>query len=192
MLTVIFELWPNAGKREDYLDLAGELRPELLRMDGFLGNERFESRREPGKMLALSSWRDEAALAAWRAHAGHRVAQARGRRDIFSDYRLRIGETVGSAADGTARAVSLVEVEPGAAPVAPDLAADAVEDRETFESIYNPGKLAVVLSWRDMATAVPWLAHPDLAGPGRQHRLMRVVRDYGLTRREEAPHRPAA
>ncbi len=101
MLTVIFELWPNAGRREDYLGLAADLRPELLRIDGFLGNERFESRREPGTMLALSSW-------------------------------------------------------------------------------------------RDMAAAGPWLAHPDLAGPGRQHRLMRVVRDYGLTRREEAPHRSAA
>ena len=192
MLTVIFELWPNAGRREDYLGLAGELRPELLRMDGFLGNERFESRREPGKMLALSSWRDEAALAGWRAHAGHRVAQARGRREIFSDYRLRIGETIADTTDGTARAVSLVEVEPGAPPAPPDFAPDAVEDRETFESIYNPGKLAVVLSWRDMAAAGPWLAHPDLAGPGRQHRLMRVVRDYGLTRRGEAPRPTAA
>ncbi|MFL5957650.1 MAG: antibiotic biosynthesis monooxygenase family protein [Solirubrobacterales bacterium] len=192
MLTVIFELWPNAGRREDYLGLAGDLRPELLRMDGFLGNERFESRREPGKMLALSFWRDEAALAGWRAHAGHRVAQARGRRDIFRDYRLRIGEAVDDVTDGAARAVSLVEVEPSAAPVSPDLAPDAIQDRETFESIYNPGKLAVVLSWRDMAAAGPWLAHPDLAGPGRQHRLMRVVRDYGLTRRDEAPYRPAA
>ena len=104
MLTVIFELWPNAGRREDYLGLAGDLRPELLRMDGFLGNERFESRREPGKMLALSFWRDEAALAGWRAHAGHRVAQARGRRDIFRDYRLRIGEAVDTdAATGRRR-----------------------------------------------------------------------------------------
>jgi heme-degrading monooxygenase HmoA len=183
MLTVIFELWPNAGKREDYLGLAGALRPELLGMDGFLGNERFESRREPGKMLALSSWRDEAALAGWRAHAGHRAAQARGRRDIFRDYRLRVGETVDRLL-ATDRAVSLVEIEPGAAPLPPGLA----EDGEAFESIYNPGKLAVVISWPDPA-AVP----PDLAGPGRRHSLMRIVRDYGLTRREEAPRpRPRA
>ena len=181
MLTVIFELWPNAGRREDYLGLAGSLRPELLRMDGFLGNERFESRREPGKMLALSSWRDEEALAGWRAHAGHRVAQARGRRDIFRDYRLRIGETVDGLL-GTDRGVSLVEIEPGAEPLLPGIA----EAGETFESICKPGKLAVVISWRN-----PAAMRPDLAGPGRQHRLMRVVRDYGLTRREEAP-RPSA
>ena len=51
--------------------------------------ERFESRTEPGKFLSLSFWRDEEAVAAWRAHPVHREAQAAGKGGIFSSFRLR-------------------------------------------------------------------------------------------------------
>ena len=29
MIAVIFEVWPEAGRKQDYLDLAAELRPLL-------------------------------------------------------------------------------------------------------------------------------------------------------------------
>ena len=90
MIAVIFEVLPAEGRRQHYLDLAAELRPELERIDGFISVERFQSITDPGKMLSLSFWRDEAALAAWRNHAGHRRTQAKGRAGIFQDYRLRI------------------------------------------------------------------------------------------------------
>jgi heme-degrading monooxygenase HmoA len=35
-------------------------------------------------------FRDEAAVARWRALEQHRTAQARGRNGIFRDYRLRV------------------------------------------------------------------------------------------------------
>lgn len=90
MIAVLFEVRPAPGRQPRYLELAGELAPELARIDGFLGIERFESLAEPGKLLSLSYWRDAAAVAAWRNTALHRAAQAEGRSGVFSDYRLRI------------------------------------------------------------------------------------------------------
>lgn len=90
MIAVIFEVWPAEGRAGEYLDLAAQLKPQLQAIDGFVSVERFESLTEPGKYLSLSVWRDEAAVAAWRAVAEHRVAQARGRGGVFRDYRLRV------------------------------------------------------------------------------------------------------
>ena len=49
MIAVIFEVWPAEGRKDDYLNIAHELRAELDRIDGFLSVERFESIYEPGK-----------------------------------------------------------------------------------------------------------------------------------------------
>lgn len=94
MIAVIFEVWPAPGRREDYLDIAASLRPDLDGVDGFLSIERFGSLSEPGKLLSLSFWRDEAAVAAWRARSAHRAAQAEGRAGVFAGYRLRVAHVV--------------------------------------------------------------------------------------------------
>ncbi|MBL8665277.1 MAG: antibiotic biosynthesis monooxygenase [Candidatus Odyssella sp.] len=90
MIVVIFELEPQPGRRQDYFDLAAALRPQLEAIDGFVSVERFESLQQAGKLLSLSFFRDEAAVAAWRKAEGHRLAQARGRAGIFAGYRLRV------------------------------------------------------------------------------------------------------
>ena len=92
MIAVIFEVTPAAGRRDAYLQLAADLAGELRRIDGFVSIERFESLGAPGKLLSLSFWRDEAAVAAWRNHAGHRRTQAKGRGGVFAGYRLRVAE----------------------------------------------------------------------------------------------------
>jgi heme-degrading monooxygenase HmoA len=94
MIAVIFEVWPKSGHKQQYLDLAAELRPLLEGIDGFISVERFESLYEPGKMLSLSFFRDEAAVQAWRNIEAHRAAQAKGRAEVFSDYRLRIAGVI--------------------------------------------------------------------------------------------------
>lgn len=94
MIAVIFEVWPAEGERQTYLDLAAALRDELFRIDGFLSIERFQSLAEPGKLLSLSFWRDEAAVAAWRNGHAHRATQAKGRSGVFQDYRLRVSEVI--------------------------------------------------------------------------------------------------
>jgi heme-degrading monooxygenase HmoA len=90
MIAVIFEVWPADGQRQTYLDIAAQLRPLLDEIDGFISIERFESLAERGKILSLSFWRDEQAVAAWRQIEAHRGAQARGRAEVFRDYRLRV------------------------------------------------------------------------------------------------------
>lgn len=94
MIAVLFEAWPAEGEAGRYLELAAALRPELDLIDGFVSIERFESLAEPGKLLSLSFWRDEAAVAAWRNGKMHRAVQAEGREGVFADYRLRIAAVV--------------------------------------------------------------------------------------------------
>jgi heme-degrading monooxygenase HmoA len=94
MFAVIFEVEPDPQRRHDYLDIAARLRPELEKIEGFISVERFESLAQPGKILSLSFWRDEAAVARWRAHDEHRQAQRAGRGGIFRNYRLRVAEVV--------------------------------------------------------------------------------------------------
>jgi len=89
-VAVIAEMWLAEGRQAEYLARAQALRPELERMDGFVSIERFQSLAEPGKLLSLSVWRDEAAVAAWRRHEAHREAQEAGRAGIFRDYRMRV------------------------------------------------------------------------------------------------------
>ena len=94
MIAVIFEVWPADGEEPHYLDLAAALRPALEQVDGFISVERFRSITDPAKLLSLSFWRDEAAVAAWRNQGPHRATQAKGRAGVFADYRLRIGAVV--------------------------------------------------------------------------------------------------
>jgi heme-degrading monooxygenase HmoA len=94
MIAVIFEVWPKPEHKKEYLDIAAELKPILETIDGFISVERFESLTEKGKILSLSFFRDEAAVAAWRNVAQHRKSQGKGRATIFHDYRLRIAGVI--------------------------------------------------------------------------------------------------
>ena len=94
MIAVIFEVWPKTEHKQEYLDLAAELRPVLESIDGFIAIERFESLTEKGKILSLSFFRDEAAVAAWRNVPEHRRSQSKGRAKIFENYRLRIAGVI--------------------------------------------------------------------------------------------------
>jgi len=94
MIAVIFEVVPAPGRKQEYLDLAASLRPQLEKIDGFISIERFASLSNEGKVLSLSVFRDEAAVEAWRNVEAHRVAQAKGRAGIFSDYRIRVASVM--------------------------------------------------------------------------------------------------
>lgn len=94
MMAVIFEVLPAPGQKDAYLAAAAALRPVLEQVDGFLSIERFESLSQPGKLLSLSFWRDEEAVARWRQMEAHRATQRAGRAGIFDDYRLRVAAVV--------------------------------------------------------------------------------------------------
>lgn len=94
MIAVIFEVEPADGRKQDYLDIAAEMRPMLDDVEGFMSVERFQSLTDPRKILSLSFFEDEAAVARWRTLSAHRGAQKKGRSGIFSDYRLRIASVI--------------------------------------------------------------------------------------------------
>jgi heme-degrading monooxygenase HmoA len=215
MFAVIFEVQPKTGRFDDYLDLAKYLRPKLEAIDGFIDIDRLASKRTAGRVLSLSIWRDEKAVIRWRTHAEHHGAQEQGRFEIFEDYRLRVGEITQDTAPpmglaveqqrfdatetGEAKAVTITALMPpesstlGAEPdhfaghLALRAGADGLIDQEVFESIYHPGKLLLLASWRDADAAKAWSpATPD-AAQSLRHRHVRVIRDYGLSDRREAP-----
>ena len=94
MIAVIFEVQPNPGCMQNYLNIAAELKPLLSEIEGFISIERFESLVEPGKILSLSFWRDEKAVHEWRQIEAHRGAQAQGRNYVFENYRLIVAEVI--------------------------------------------------------------------------------------------------
>jgi heme-degrading monooxygenase HmoA len=215
MFAVIFEVQPKPERWDDYLALAKELKPKLEAIDGFIDNERFESKRTKGRLLSLSTWRDEKAVIRWRTHGEHHGVQEKGRFEVFADYHLRVGEISadsqppkGLAVEekrfdeteiGTAKVATITEVTPDAGgvlgakseqlPAQIGLKADAagLVDHEVFESIYNKGKLLLLASWRDADAAKAWSpAHP-VGTVSVRHRQVRIIRDYGMFERREAP-----
>ena len=94
MIAVIFEFTPVPGRFPDYMELVGQLKPELEKAEGFISLERFESITTPGKFVSLQFWRDEESVARWRNLQKHREAQKKGRGGIFASYRLRIAGVI--------------------------------------------------------------------------------------------------
>ena len=94
MIAVIFEVEPYQDKWQEYLDIAAELKPELEKIDGFISIERFQSLVDKNRILSLSFFETEEAVAEWRNLEAHRNAQARGRAGIFKEYRIRIASVL--------------------------------------------------------------------------------------------------
>ena len=94
MIAVIFEVIPSEAAKSEYLEIAAELRSFLENRDGFISIERFQSLTDEGKILSLSFWRDESAVAKWRNVLEHRSAQKKGKESLFRSYRIRVAEVI--------------------------------------------------------------------------------------------------
>ncbi len=92
MIAVIFEGKAKPDLQQEYLELAGQLRPMMDQIEGFLSVERFQSLADPEKVLSLSFWKDEKGIRQLRDLELHRVAESRGMKEIFSGYRIRVAE----------------------------------------------------------------------------------------------------
>ncbi|ACZ40346.1 antibiotic biosynthesis monooxygenase family protein [Sphaerobacter thermophilus] len=202
MFVVLFEVWPKPERWDEYLEIARLLRPELEQIEGFIDNERFRRIGDESGLLSLSTWRDEKALIRWRTNALHYTrGQVPGRFEIFADYRLRVGEVIADTHPpagleprptrldltevGVAKVVTITETlspAPDAATTSPPPPAmgDPVEQAR-FESIYQPGKHLLLMSWRNTPPETPAL--PE----GVRYRQVRVIREYGMRDRREAP-----
>jgi heme-degrading monooxygenase HmoA len=213
MFAVIFVVQPKRDRFDEYLELAKALKPKLEKIDGFIDNERFGSRRTEGRLLSLSTWRDEKAVIRWRTLEEHHEVQKKGRDEVFEDYHLRVGEitsdtripkgqkllehNLDETEIGRAKIVTISEFSPtndeetdGAALSAalgiPRDGNDGVIDQEVFESITHRGKLLLLVSWRNAPAAEQWKAKLKSREQMR-HRHVRVIRDYSMSDRREAP-----
>lgn len=92
MHAVIFEVELKLDGKDEYLEIAAQLKALLSTIDGFISIERFQSLSNEGKVLSLSFWRDEEAIGAWRNLTLHREAQQKGSQNLFNDYRIRVAE----------------------------------------------------------------------------------------------------
>ena len=92
MYAVIFEVYPTKNGKDEYLEIASNLREFLQNREGFISIERFQSLVDENKLLSLSFWEDEKAIEIWRNLFEHRIAQDRGNAEIFQDYRIRVAK----------------------------------------------------------------------------------------------------
>ncbi len=192
MFAVVFEVHPAPGKKSEYLELAKHLKPILESIDGFIDNERFESKGREEWVLSLSTWRDEKAVVRWRSQGEHHNIQSKGRHDIFADYHLRVCEVTADShppralqvieqrldvtQTGKAKALTITEMSPAAdatvaahADLLPNhLGLDAntagLIEYDMFESIYTPGKMLLLTGWKTGENAPP--AGSRAASPG--------------------------
>jgi heme-degrading monooxygenase HmoA len=211
MFAVIFEVQPKKEGYDQYLELGKFLKPELERIDGFIDNERFASAKIEGLVLSLSTWRDEKAVIRWRTLAVHHGVQEKGRNEILADYHLRVGEITAdthvpagqsvkeqrldATEVGEAKTVTITEFVPQAGD---ELTTDQLNlllglpaggsllEAHFFKSIYNPGKWLLLASWK--GSTATW-APPSSSNYTKEirHRTVRVIRDYGMFDRREAP-----
>ncbi|MFM9939580.1 MAG: antibiotic biosynthesis monooxygenase family protein [Hyphomicrobiaceae bacterium] len=197
MIALFFEVTPRPGQDDRYLEIAGGLKPELEASGGVAYLDRFRSLSRPRTMLSHQLWADEASLARWRANGRHYGAQTAGRREVFEDYRLRVGAV---AADMAGRLVA--KLEPGltyndtartperwmivvrseGALFHPDGIAG-----EGWRSVYNDKAYAFVadVAGREVGEGLMAMADQDPCVSAAH--LVLVSRDYGMFARGEAP-----
>ena len=214
MFSVLFEVQPRPDQWDAYLGYAKMLRPELERVEGFVDNIRYRSLTRAAWILSLSGWRDEKSLVRWRTRATHHRVQEKGRSDVFLDYHLRVGQVtrdtrlpdgcalheqrLDETETGEGTTVTLIDAgreaewvanaDPeqvarwlGLAPAASGLLA-----WDVFDAVLSPGEIILLLSWRDQGAAEAFEHATDLPDGARLRRV-RVVRDYGMFDRREAP-----
>jgi heme-degrading monooxygenase HmoA len=194
------------------LNYAKMLRPELEAIDGFVDNTRYRSLTREGWILSLSSWRDEKSLIRWRTKVDHHSVQERGRTVVLSDYHLRVGQVThdsripeGYALQeqrldetdvGEGTTVMLIDAQrTGGNPMN-----DPVDYAEwlglppfvgvlswdIFDAVLTPGDYVGMLTWRDSAAAQAFESSIKVPEAMRLRRI-RIVRDYGMYDRREAP-----
>jgi heme-degrading monooxygenase HmoA len=214
MFSVLFEVHPKADQWDAYLGNAQMLRPELERIEGFVDNIRYRSLTREGWILSLSGWRDEKAVVRWRTKARHHEVQEKGRSQILLDYHLRVGQVthdtklpdgqqlleqrLDETEIGEGTTVTLIDAHRSAAWVkesAPealaawlglDRGAPGLASWDVYDAVLTPGDIILMIAWRDLAAAEAFEETAAL-DEGKRLRRVRVVRDYGMFDRREAP-----
>ena len=212
MFSVIFEVHPKPEQWDGYLGVAKMLRPELEQVDGFVDNIRYKSLTREGWLLSLSGWRDEKAVVRWRITQRHHLAQERGRGEILLDYHLRVGQithdtqvpkgqtiaeqrfdeteigegTTITFIDAKWQDGSAVNADAASRHLGLDTKARGLANWDVYDAVLTPGDLILMTSWKTQDDADAFAKSAKLPAGGRL-RHVRVVRDYGMFDRREAP-----
>lgn len=94
MIIVLFEVTVKKDFMDHYLTLAEQLKPQLKEYDGLIHAERFKSLSEDGKLLSMNIWKNEASIAAWRNDVKHRMAQSKGKNNMFESFKITVCESI--------------------------------------------------------------------------------------------------
>jgi len=214
MFCGMLEVNPKSDQFDIYFGMAKMLRQELEKIDGFVDNDRYASLTRPGWLLSLSSWRDEKALVRWSVEAHHHKIMQAARDRVFADYRMHIGEFVADTRvaagytllqqrldvteAGTGKSITLLD-GPREAEWVKQAAADAVVkslgfdpnavetvEWDVFAGVAAPGNVIALLKWDDLTKAEAF-RRAGTAPSEVRLRNIRVIRDYGMFDRREAP-----
>jgi heme-degrading monooxygenase HmoA len=214
MFSVLFEVRPKPEQWNNYLGNAKMLRPELEQVDGFIDNIRYKSLKRDGWILSLSGWRDEKAVVRWRTTMRHHMVQEKGRSEILLDYHLRVGQItrdtripegytlreqrLDETEIGEGTTVTLIDARrpaewaetPNAADSSRYLglnsSAGGIVAWDVFDAVLTPGDLILLMVWRAKEDAEAFEDTAKLPAGARVRRV-RIVRDYGMFDRREAP-----
>jgi heme-degrading monooxygenase HmoA len=214
MFSVIFEVHPALDKWDAYLDNAKMLRPELERVDGFVDNIRYKSLTREGWILSLSGWRDEKSVVRWRTSMRHHMVQEKGRSEVLLDYHLRVGQIthdtlvpdgqkileqgLDETEVGEGTSITLIDAKwPDTSCETSDAAgtssylglnakAAGLVSWDVFDAVLTPGDVILMMAWKSKEDADAFARSARLP-PGGRIRQVRIVRDYGMFDRREAP-----
>lgn len=87
-------LRPEAGAA--YAQVAPEIMALALTMPGLVDVKTFTA--DDGERVTIVTFEDEASQRAWREHPEHRVAQRRGRDELYSGYSIQVCDTLRATA----------------------------------------------------------------------------------------------
>ena len=190
MLALFFEVKPKPGHLDHYFRHVGMLKPVLEKHTGLIWIDRFNSLLREGVLLSHQLWEDEAAIIRWREDQHHKGSQTAGREKHFADYRIRIIEVAQRIAAGVpVEDYHLTASATGGWMVASHGKGGAVEGAgERFKSVNFDDRFVTIAQAGSEADAAAqlksWSAHPQLAWAISG----RIIRDYGMFERAQAPH----
>lgn len=95
---------------EGYGDTADRMVELASQQPGFLGVE--SARGEDGLGITISYWESEEAIANWKRHAEHRIAQANGRGKWYQEFITRVAKVERVNAPFTRRAAAAEPIPP--------------------------------------------------------------------------------
>ena len=194
MHALFFEVTPKPGHMDNYFKRAAALKPLVEKSGGLIFLDRYMSLLRPGTVLSYQYWKDEAALARWRADAKHHLAQRAGRDVHFADYRLRIAPIVQSfdrdeRSEGSTKEIPSVEPMP-AEPrfvASVESVGEPFARGEAFKSVNRDDTYVSVLHIANEAEGREIIRDASTLDSVTGARLCLVVRDYGMLDRGEAP-----